>query len=156
MQAVLYFIRSEIGSQWSCHRRGVQFRWRGALRIRQDKALKNEQRLRIVLKLCNYWPFETSHVYVHPTHHPKHISNQQVDFGCLKKKNLCNVCTALCFDNTHNSRWYKCFCITFTSNIGNNANTVKDLNFIVLECWLLWMAHIIIRYMLQATSAIWQ
>ena len=96
MQAVLYFIRSEIGSQWSCHRRGVQFRWRGALRIRQDKALKNEQRLRIVLKLCNYWPFETSHVYVHPTHHPKHISNvndQQVDLGCLGKKNLYYVYT---------------------------------------------------------------
>ena len=37
-------------------------------------------------------PFETSHVYVHPTHHPKHISNVSD-----------HVCTVLCFDNTHNS-----------------------------------------------------
>ena len=35
MQAVLYFIRSEIGSQWICCWRGVQFCWRGALRIRR-------------------------------------------------------------------------------------------------------------------------
>ena len=34
MHAVLYFIHSEIGSQWSCCRRGVQFWWRCALRMR--------------------------------------------------------------------------------------------------------------------------
>ena len=51
-------------------------------------------------------PFETSHVYVHPTNHPKHINNvndRQADFGPLRKKNLYHVCTILCFDNTHNS-----------------------------------------------------
>ena len=35
MQAVLHFIRSETGSQWSCCTRGVQFWWRGALRTRR-------------------------------------------------------------------------------------------------------------------------
>ena len=34
MQAVLYFVCSEIGSQWSCCRRGVHFWWHGALRMR--------------------------------------------------------------------------------------------------------------------------
>ena len=54
MQAVLYFIRSEIGSQWSCCRTVVQFLWRGALRIRRAavfwdnlclKMIKNRMKL---------------------------------------------------------------------------------------------------------------
>ena len=38
IQAVLFLMRSEIGSQWSCCRRVVQCWWRGALRIRRAAA----------------------------------------------------------------------------------------------------------------------
>ena len=52
MQAVLYFIRSETGSQWSCCRRGVQFWWRGALRMRRAAVFRTSALVELQSSEC--------------------------------------------------------------------------------------------------------